>query len=75
MQPLQDLADERAGAETGYVAVVIEAPFLVCRLVDDLLLQLRGKGRRRAAAARGHRGADVAHRPIEQVAAHEWGRL
>ena len=42
MQPLQDLADERAGAETGYVAVVIEAPFLVCRLVDDLLLQRRG---------------------------------
>eukprot|EP00964_Phaeocystis_antarctica_P159906 scaffold131132_cov69-Phaeocystis_antarctica.AAC.5 len=67
IQPLKDLADERAGAETGHVAVIVEGPFLVCRLVDDLLLQLRGEGGRRAVAARGHRGADVAHQPVEQV--------
>jgi hypothetical protein len=36
VEPREDLADERAGAEAGDVAVVVEAPLLVSRLIDDL---------------------------------------
>ena len=32
----EDLTDERAGAEAGDVALVVEAPLLVSRLIDDL---------------------------------------
>ena len=36
MEAREDLTDERAGAEAGDVALVVEAPLLVSRMIDDL---------------------------------------